>query len=148
MRKQVAYKLTWSRHYDTKLSIRERPQEAASLTLVFYNMRKRFCYSILLQEMIRILCSKLRRWLKKFARRCKQVVNCLSRIHELCLSVLLVTTGLFWQDRVLTDCGKHDLLCSNNIREYSSHSLRVQIYNFAVNGLKLSYEMQFTIAHS
>jgi len=44
---------------------------------------------------------------------------------------------------VLTDCGKHDLLCSNDSRENSS-----QIYFFAVNRLKLSYEMQFTIAHS
>ena len=43
---------------------------------------------------------------------------------------------------VLTDCGKHDLLCSNDSRENSS-----QIYFFAVNGLKESYEMQCTIAH-
>jgi len=48
---------------------------------------------------------------------------------------------------VLTDCGKHDLLCSDDSGEYPSHLHRVQTLFLTTNGLKRSYEMQFTIAH-
>ena len=47
----------------------------------------------------------------------------------------------------MTDCGKHDLLCSDDSGEYPSHLHRVQTLFLTTNGLKRSYEMQFTIAH-
>ena len=72
---------------DFKTCICERRHEAASLTLLFYNMRKKVYYSILLQEMIRILCLKLCGCLKKIDRNCINIAYCLSRIHVVYLSI-------------------------------------------------------------
>jgi len=49
---------------------------------------------------------------------------------------------------LLTDCGKHDLLYSDESGEYSSYLYRVQTLFLTTNGLKRSYEIQFTITHS
>jgi len=54
---------------------------------------------------------------------------------------MLVLTGPCF-DRLL----ETRLLCSNDSREYSSHSHRVQTLYLTVNGLKRSNEMQFIIA--
>jgi len=44
----------------------------------------------------------------------------------------LLRHACFWRDRVLTDCGKHDLLCANDSGEYPIHlhcvhNLRISI---------------------
>ena len=54
IRKQVALEHTQAPQHDTKLIICEN-HEATSLTLLLYNMKKIFSYSILLQEIIHIL---------------------------------------------------------------------------------------------
>ena len=49
--------------------------------------------------------------------------------------IFMIQHACFWWDHVLTDCGKHNSLCSIDSWEYPSHLHCVQVYLFAVKWL-------------